>query len=819
MMGRVYEGKGVGRAVAEVEVSGGCGVEVRWRDIMFWDMGRGREGKGSSLESWKAGRGLFRGGTRDGSMFREIEQDKQPKRTTKWRRKSPLECLGNGGMKTWMERRREKIFRSQCSRAQRDTQTDHRTRKEGRRHPAGDGTELDTMKGGNECWYWNGRCVQELSWSSEAQGEWEYRSWRWRWDEGGGSGERNWLRMLSSLGTTFIFVSPAPRLHFKHPPPTSIQDTLLCDRLKFEPMWAFESWILNFSPNRSPSCTPTTIDGLASVLFAVCIAGGSAPSIPREEDPSSKGGCFKATADPVTHCRLFTSSPAYARLSAPPHLGLPVGHTSSRNLTLRLRKTGSRNIAQTDTKTLKNRLKRRTILRKTPKSSPSPRRRLPRDLPPFAVDRDLHPPLAAYAEAEAGSFYPTNTATFDDICLVVWAVCRGGRNTTTDRGAIACKVDDDRVVHQRQRTLESLQHAQLRTSRLALPLSSQSLHHTPSQTLYHPRKSLANSSQTPQARSASPLPLPGPGGSGTTSRGSHQARLAGESLLMGLLKEDEEGLEGWTGAHLDGWKAGEGFEKLGQRSGTELNGAGGEGCFIVGKHDVAICAIDFPLLETFCWSVDGGGSTEVVRLEASSRKAGTSTGRRRVCGLCWGSFKWGGRGGVLVRKVDVEADVEAGALRMYGIRCSPRSGQRAKGMVEGSGWREMRGSRGCNSTIRIEKPASPEPLSVENLGNSTLSVGTWSKKDVIIVGIEYMMLLFYERRPPSYPLGPTTSSFLPVRLYSWREGQNEKKILRRDRKRRLTGSGCQYEGTGQMEPPGREPNRTVSVSDLSEFEK
>jgi hypothetical protein len=55
----------VGRAVAGVEVSEGCGVEVRWRDVMFWDMGRGREGDGSSLESWKAGRGLFRGGTKD----------------------------------------------------------------------------------------------------------------------------------------------------------------------------------------------------------------------------------------------------------------------------------------------------------------------------------------------------------------------------------------------------------------------------------------------------------------------------------------------------------------------------------------------------------------------------------------------------------------------------------------------------------------------------------------------------------------------------------------------------------------------------------
>ncbi|TEB33597.1 hypothetical protein FA13DRAFT_161985 [Coprinellus micaceus] len=112
-------------------------------------------------------------------------------------------------------------------------------------------------------------------------------------------------------------------------------------------------------------------------------------SLVRKTHPQ-KGGCFKATADPVTHCRLFTSSPAYARLSAPPHLGLPVGHTSSRNPTLRLRKAGSdppswdrtsccarqriqvrtrsrsrsrtrrrsRNITQTDTKTLKNRLKR-----------------------------------------------------------------------------------------------------------------------------------------------------------------------------------------------------------------------------------------------------------------------------------------------------------------------------------------------------------------------------------------------------------------------------------------------------------------------------
>jgi hypothetical protein len=73
-----------------------------------------------------------------------------------------------------------------------------------------------------------------------------------------------------------------------------------------------------------------------------------------------------------------------------------------------------------------------------------------------------------------------------------------------------------------------------------------------------------------------------------------------------------------------------------------FSGTGEERCFIVGKHDVTPCAVDFPLLETFCRSVDGGGSTEVVRLEASSRKAGTSTGRRRVCGLCWGSFNWGG---------------------------------------------------------------------------------------------------------------------------------------------------------------------------------
>ncbi|TEB33596.1 hypothetical protein FA13DRAFT_162026 [Coprinellus micaceus] len=96
--------------------------------------------------------------------------------------------------------------------------------------------------------------------------------------------------------------------------------------------------------------------------------------------------------------------------------------------------------------------------------------------------------------------------------------------------------------------------------------------------------------------------------------------------------------------------------------------------------------------------INGGGEARGF-ISEGWYEYGTPSRLRPVLGF----VQVGRRGGVLVRKVDVEADVEAGALRMYGIRCSPRSGQRAKGMVEGSGWREMRGSRGCNSTIRIEK--------------------------------------------------------------------------------------------------------------------
>jgi hypothetical protein len=76
-------------------------------------------------------------------------------------------------------------------------------------------------------------------------------------DKGGGSGERNWLRMLSSLGTTVRFVQSMLscvsqrtfssssyyirlQLHF-HPPPSSpFQDVPVSGGLKLKLVWAFQ---------------------------------------------------------------------------------------------------------------------------------------------------------------------------------------------------------------------------------------------------------------------------------------------------------------------------------------------------------------------------------------------------------------------------------------------------------------------------------------------------------------------------------------------------------------------------------------------------